>query len=41
MNSDYERTGPTEVVINGLRCVNTDAETFIGIRDLYRLLKVK
>lgn len=41
MNSGYQVTPPTEVLVNGVRCVNVDAETFVGMRDLYRLLKVK
>ena len=37
----YERTPPTEVVINGVRCVNTDCESILALRDHYTFFKVK
>ena len=40
-NPAYQQTGPSEVVINGVRCVNTDAATICGIAEWYRLMKVK
>lgn len=40
-NSDYERTPPSEVTVNGLRCVNTDAESILTLREHYKIFKVK
>lgn len=41
MNEQYERTGPTEDLVNGKRCVNTDAESILALREHYRTFKVK
>lgn len=50
-NSDYRRTGPKEVDVeqydgNGeftgfVRCVNTDCEAILALRDHYVFFKVK
>lgn len=50
-NPDYRRTGPKEVDVEQydasgkftgfIRCVNTDAESILALRDHYRIFKVK
>lgn len=40
-NPDYRRTPPIELTVNGLRCVNVDAESILALRDYYAIAGVK